>query len=107
MPVKQLRQNRSADYGTLVQELAAEWKASASAPGSRQPEPVILLETDRAGHPVHVYVVWSKWEHVDRVERSEIIMDAAEAALAPSATANITIAMGLTQAEAQQMGIQS
>ncbi len=102
MPVRQLRPQRSSNYQTLVQQLADEWKT----PNTAVAEPAILEEFNNAGDLAHVYVVWSQLEFIDRVERGEIIMDAAEAKYGKSKVGSITIAMGLTPAEAQQMGIQ-
>jgi hypothetical protein len=100
MPVRQFIPPRSSDYRTFVDELAAEWIKP-----SRSDEPLILEERGRDKKIEHVYVVWSKWHQVDRVERSEIIMDAAEKKLAPDEALNITIAMGLTPDEARRMGL--
>jgi hypothetical protein len=49
--------------------------------------------------------VWSRWSGIDRAERSEIIMDAAEKTLGPSKALDITVAMGLEPAEARRMGL--
>src|SRR5258708_2782468 len=102
MPVKPLVQKRSTDYDRLVDELFAEW----TTPNPKASEPVILEEKGRNGKLVHLYVVWSKWAHTDRVERSEIIMDAAQKKLRPGDLLEITIAMGLTPDEAKQMGLE-
>jgi hypothetical protein len=101
MPVRTITPERSSDYTKLVDDLDAEW----GNPQSTNAEPVILIEPDRDGKPVHVYVVWNKWSHVDRVQRSEIIMDAAERRLPQPEVLNITIAMGLTPDEARAMGL--
>ena len=102
MPVKPLVQKRSSDYDQLVDELYAEW----ARPNSTVSEPVILEEKSRSGKLVHLYVVWSKWSPVDRVERSEIIMDAAQKKLSTDDLLEITIAMGLTPDEAKNMGLE-
>ena len=101
MPVRSLNSTRSQEHEALVQELVTEW----NDPQSPHSEPVILEERGRGNVLAHVYVVWSKWAHVDRVERSEIIMDAAERRLPVDQVLNITIAMGLTPDEAQRLGI--
>lgn len=101
MPVRQFVQSRSSSYLELVDLLCKEWQDAHS----RNAEPVILEEKGRDGKLVHVYVVWDKWLDVDRAERSEIIMDAAEKSLSPGDLMNITIAMGLTASEARQMGL--
>ena len=84
----------------MVNELAAEWKNP-----SQNVEPEILLERDRERRIVHVYVIWSKWAGVDRILRSEIVMDAAAQALPEDEVLNIIVAMGLTPDEADRSGI--
>jgi hypothetical protein len=101
MPVKEFQPTRSPAYDQLVRDLAAEWSATRSD----RREPIILQETRRDGRVMHVYVVWSTWNDVDRTERSEIIMDAAEKCLGSAQAGDITIAMGLTPDEADRMGI--
>jgi hypothetical protein len=101
MPVKQLRIERSADYSDMVASLAAEW----AHPVAAHTEPVVVEQRDRAGKLSHVYVIWSLWNDVERTQRSEIIMDAAERCFSEDEVLNITIAMGLTAKEAAAMGI--
>lgn len=101
MPVRDFKPVFSEDHRELVRALAAEW----AKPDVAANEPVINIERSPAGHLVHVYVVWSRWASVDRVERSEIVMEAATLALPPAEVNNITIAMGLTPDEAPLMGI--
>lgn len=102
MPVKQIVPSRSVEHDALVSELLAEWKN----PNGQAAEPVILEEAGPSRKLSHLYVIWSKWAHVDRVERSEVIMDAAERKLSPPDVLEITIAMGLTAEEADRLGIQ-
>jgi len=101
MPVKQIGPVRYANHDSLVQELLNEW----SNPNASRTEPIILEESGPGAKIAHVYVIWSKWEQMDRVERSEIIMEAAERRLPPQDVANISIAMGLTAQEAQRLGL--
>ena len=101
MPIRELASKHPPEYAELVTDLVREWKNP-----SQSPEPVILFERDSKKQVVHVYVVWGKWRHTDRVARSEIIMDAAEQVLPATEVLNITIAMGLTPDEAQRSGIQ-
>ena len=101
MPVKPFSQRRTGAYASLVDELYDEWQR----PNPTANEPVILEDRDRSNKLVHVYVIWSKWAHLDGIERSEIIMDAAEKKLSQSDLLEITIAMGLTPDEAKRMGI--
>ena len=75
MPVRQFRPTRSPDHATLVQQLSSEWRQ----PDPAATEPVIIEEFDNGGGLIHAYVVWSAWGHIDRAERGEIVMEAAEA----------------------------
>ncbi len=101
MPVREISPNRSSEHAALVNELTNEW----TNPKSHQGEPLILVEKDRAGRPAHVYVIWEKWSHVERGERSEIIVESAEKSLSTDQAQNISIAMGLTQSEAGHLGL--
>jgi hypothetical protein len=101
MPVREISPGRSSEHLVLVNELAAEWKH----PDASQGEPDIFIERAKPSRPGKVYVIWSKWADVDRIERSEIIMEAAELALPRSQVLDIAIAMGLTRDEAARMGL--
>ncbi len=102
MPVRDFVPEYSDAHKALVRQLAAEW----TMPNGGASEPIINIERDHSGLPAHVYVVWSQWSLIERIERSEIIMEAANFALQPSEVINITLAMGLTPEEAPLMGIQ-
>lgn len=101
MPVVEITQPKATGHSDLVQSLASEWKH----PNAGASEPIIALERGSDGKPLHVYVVWSRWSSVDPTHRSEIIMDAAEKVLPPAEVLGITIAMGVTPAEAPQLGL--
>lgn len=101
MPVKPFGTSRPVDWAQLVDRLAEEWKE----PDTAAQEPVILEERNSQKELVHVYVVWSDWSHLDRTERGEIIMDAAEKVMPLSSVLKITIAMGLTPTEADRFKI--
>jgi hypothetical protein len=102
MPVKQYQQYQTSEHASLAAALAAEW----INPQPAISEPVILEETVRGQGVAHVYVVWSKWADLDGVERSEIIMEAAEKKFSPDEVLNISIAMGLTPIEADRLHIE-
>ena len=101
MPVRSFNAVRPVEWGQLVDRLAREW--ATPEPGAA--EPVILEERNSQGDLVHVYVVWGEWAHLDRTERGEIIMDAAERVMSQSDVVKITIAMGLTPDEADRFSI--
>ena len=63
-------QEAESDRDQLAQEITSPQPSG---------EPIIYLEGDeRSGY--HLFVIWSKWEHLSRKQRSEIILDAFEAA---------------------------
>lgn len=103
MPVRKLvRAAPHPDAARLRELLEEEWRRGDSA----NAQPVILEDRPRSGQPLHVYVIWDEWADLRQVERSEIIMQAMEAVRGPDAAADVTVAMGLTSAEAERMGIQ-
>ncbi len=102
MPVRNLQQaGQHADYDRLLDALCREWQH----PDPGAIEPVILEERDGAGRLMHFYVVWDEWGELDAVERSAMIMDAANQRYGATGTGNVTIAMGLTKAEADRLRI--
>jgi len=102
MPVRQLdRRQPSPAARELVQRLAAEWRT----PNSAAAQPVILEERSGPDRPMHVYVVWDEWADLSGVERSEVVMDAFEQRYGREQALNVTVAMGLTTAEAERLNI--
>jgi hypothetical protein len=102
MPVKPFAATRrTATWAQLVDRLADEWRQ----PNAAAAEPVILEERNGQQELVHVYVVWSDWRQLDRAERGEIIMEAAERVKPLSEVLKITIAMGLTPDEADRFKV--
>ncbi|HVX84854.1 MAG TPA: hypothetical protein VH253_08570 [Phycisphaerae bacterium] len=92
--------HRSATGAQLSGELLAEWRN----PHAESREPIIIKDGG-GSKPVHLYVIWSAWQPVDQLERSEIIMDVYEQVAGIEEAANVTIAMGLTEQEAHRLGI--
>lgn len=101
MPVRRLSPARAPAQSQLVDRLADEWKS----PVAGSTEPVVVEETDAKGNVVHLYVVWSDWAQLDRIRRGEVIMEAAERVMPVDDVLKITIAMGLTPAEADSFGL--
>jgi hypothetical protein len=103
MPVRPLKPRKpDPSEQVLMQRLIDEWKSVNT--GATQP--IILEEGFNTSQPRHVYVIWDDWNNLDRVRRSEIIMDALEQVYGSDEALNVTIAMGLTPAEANLLGIQ-
>jgi hypothetical protein len=101
MPVRKITNTPPVPLAVrLKEQLVQEWKNQASA----ATEPVILILDDNPEFQ-HIYVVWSAWHDLHRIERSDIILDAAQEVLGHKPPLNITVAMGLTPREADRLGI--
>lgn len=102
MPVKKLvRSGPSPAAQALFDRLVNEWRR----PDPAAQQPVILEGGGGPGEPVHIYVVWDDWAGLGSIERSEVVMDAFEEVHGKAQSANVTVAMGLTPAEADRLGI--
>ena len=104
MPVhKRVVQDRRADdarYRELRDRLVAEWRGLPS----QAPVPDIEEETDARDGVVHVVVTWDEWEDLNAQTRSEMIVDAFQIVKGQAAVSDLTLAMGLTSAEAKRLG---
>jgi hypothetical protein len=85
------------------QELLDELKTELKAP-KQSGEPDIVVERPNSS-TVHLYVIWSKWEHLEQMVRSRIILDAYEEAKGKKEAMKVTVAMGLTREEADRLGV--
>ena len=103
MPLRRrLERTLSESAAELTRLLHNEW----SKP-KRSGQPLIIIEGG-PGEPIHVYVIWDKWGSLNQTERSEIIMEVVDhlagADRLPDSSP-VTVAMGLTTAEAMRMRI--
>ena len=102
MPIRHRRISKPHPQAQgLLKSLISEWRK----PHDNLPEPVIIEEGGARSQPIHVFVIWSKWEGLDQRERSEIIMDAFGKVRGASKSLLVTVAMGLTQEEAERMNM--
>ncbi len=93
-----------ADYNHLLAILEQEWRR----PDPSATEPVIIETSDvlrPQQTPTHLYVIWGAWRELAPRRRSEMIMDAYIAARGRAYALNVTLAMGVTPEEAEQLGI--
>ena len=67
-----------------------------------EPRPRIYIEDDMRRRVVHLYVVWERWLHIGHEHRSEMILTA-YAKVFPEDWIRVTLAMGLTEQEADNM----
>src|SRR5438552_12108253 len=102
MPVKKLvRSTPSPAARALLNRLVEEWRQ----PDPAAQQPIIVEESGGTNQPVHLYVIWDDWAPLGYIERSEVIMDAYEEIHGRNRSSNVTVAMGLTPAEADRLGI--
>ena len=86
-------------YQKLRVRLIDEWQGR---PGV-QPLPDILEEKDAGNRIVHVTVTWDEWSDLDAQTRSELIVDALQEVKGQAAIVDLSLAMGLTRAEAARL----
>jgi hypothetical protein len=101
MPIHKMSQ-RPDSITPLVDDLKSEW-LEAPVEGQEAPD-IFLFEPEGQFQPVHVYVAWDRWSALDQETRSEIIMRAYEQVDEAKAV-RVTLAMGLTKAEARAKGM--
>lgn len=84
-------------------ELRTQLEAELRQPTDNS-EPIIIVERP---HPttIHLFVIWSRFEGLEQVVRSRIILDAFNEVRGEGEALNVTVSMGLTPAEASRMGI--
>ena len=101
MPIGKLIPEQNLQAEALRERLRQEW----AEPGPAAQPVLIEAAGDRMSGSKHLYVIWDEWRPLDQRARSEIIMDAYEATHERQEALSITVAMGLTAAEAERMGI--
>lgn len=84
----------------LVDALAQEFRT----PATENKEPYFQIQPQPPLNRLHITVVWDRWKNQSHQERSEIILDAYEAWQGPGSAQAVSVAMGLTQQEADRSG---
>jgi hypothetical protein len=98
MPIRNLKPQSNQNSLELKAALVNEMRNETST------GPLILKED--AGFPaksLHVFVVWDDWRGSTQKERSEVVMDAFEEVYGQAEAQRITVAMGLTEEEADKI----
>src|SRR5258708_8899845 len=93
---------RPAAAETLEDRLAGEMDAPTEDPNA----PVIVAEPPGNGPITRLFVIWDEWDSISQQDRSEIIMNAYVRAKGQADAVRVSVAMGLTRAEAGRLGIQ-
>lgn len=91
----------SVEHQSLVAELAAELRRNDASGPENAPK---IIEEEQYGGFIHVTVLWDAWKTVEKEERGRIIMDAYDQERHADIP-RITVALGLTNEEAQRLGI--
>ncbi len=108
MPIGQLVKNNAERIADLQNRLAVEWKFPGTS-SIFESAPVLIEDEQpaRIGQsrtPIHLYAIWDEWADLSQTERSEILTDA-YTKTHPNNILRVTLAMGLTHAEAAKMGL--
>jgi len=100
MPViKKPRTPESPRHLELVTALVRELnRDQPTGPGPK------IVEEEQRGNYLHIKVIWDEWKDLDYESRGRVIMDAYEQAR-PNEVTRITVALALTHAEAERLGI--
>lgn len=97
-----LEERPSVNTPQIVQSLAQEFaRYNEEDTEYRQP----LISIDRPAERTHLLVIWDDWHTFSQQERSSLIMDAYQKAYGENEAREVSVAMGLTQDEAAQLGI--
>jgi hypothetical protein len=84
----------------LVDTLAQEFHT----PSSEVQQPYFQIQPQPPLNRVHITVIWDRWNKLSHQERSEIILDAYEKCQGQGSAQSVSVAMGLTQQEADRLG---
>ena len=68
-------------------------------------QPIILEDRTPETNSIRVHVIWDRWAECDRTRRSGIVLDAYEQASGADIRQQVTLALGLTVAEAIATGL--
>ncbi len=97
-----LHDQPNVDTPQLLQSLVEEFR-HYDDPDQEYHQP--LVSVDRPGNRTHLLVIWDAWRNLSQQERSQLVMDAYTSAHGETAVLDVSVAMGLTQDEATQLGI--
>ena len=94
----------TAKYKQLEDDLVQEWLH----PQPDAVEPIIIEDTDQGyrGGVTRLYVIWSRWDGLDEIERSEVIAGACERTRGRDYVLKVLSAEGLTPEDAARLGIE-
>jgi hypothetical protein len=92
-------------YPELVEKLALEITKESVKDFSSEDE--ILIREERTPYDTyHITVGWDAWENIEKDVRGRIILDAYEQALGETESNKVTLVLGLTKAEANEIKLE-
>jgi hypothetical protein len=91
-----------SDRETYLESLKGRLVEEFRNPAPGEVEPLISIERKDLGTD-HIVVIWRSWGDLTHCERSEVIIDAYEAAMGRDAALNVTYAMDMTDSEARRV----
>lgn len=106
MPIRKTTSPNASNLESAHPELYKQLKQEWANPQNKAKQPLIIEEAKTSDQPIHLYVVWDKWADLDQETRSEIIISVYENVKGTEASLMVTVAMGLTTAEAKRMNIE-
>lgn len=105
MPYKKIPLAKPETNPIFVDAVAQELRLMRSE-GSPD-APMIIEEQMRHSSRIHVTVIWDGWTAAAPEERSRIILDAYERVRGPEFILTLSVALGLTHAEAKKLGVEN
>ena len=100
MPIRENLRRRGVECEKELREQLMDELRNPKEEG----EPEIVIEHPAPG-TTHLFVIWSRWEELDQMVRSRIILDAFAAVRGEEEALEVTVSMGLTRTEADRLGI--
>jgi hypothetical protein len=104
MAIRELGQKQSVASAEMIDAIASELARDDT---QLAPEGAPVIYREQSGMPenyTHWYVVWDQFAHVDNEERSRLILAAVREFCGELEALKVTIAMGLTLDEAEELG---
>lgn len=100
-----VHEKRKPLFPQMMQRLVEELKKDSNEKFDLNDQ--VLIREDRTAYDtLHVVVAWDEWKALTKEERGRVIVDAYEEAFDEEFAHKITVAMGLTKAEAKEIDIE-
>jgi hypothetical protein len=103
MPIGYRVTSTSPNEPTRWESLRERLTKELRAPSDTEAQPVVVFEGN-VDDRHRLTVVWDDWSDLDLRQRSEMIMEAYEAAVGRPRALLVTSALGVTRIEAERMG---